>query len=350
MLEGPAEVRALRAGQWLADLFAYQRINKRFSAYSRKFVKQNGITRSQLLRATRIALREAWIVRKRPLAFTTLRFYALALGEISPEIVDEVEYWRRLHRVWGGRARSASDAKTLTRKLLASDRIPDLGYFVNGSWFDLSWKRSTRTQIVSKLRATDNVVVKSDFSERGNAVRIVSKTQFINETFLVRENSVVQRKISQHHIFEELLPGKEATIRMVTAFWADTAAPRLLSGLVKWDVLGPDVTTRLKFDIRTGVFVPPIIRGDWTHFPVSGSPLQSAEFNLPGFDAARDLVLGLHSKFPHYQLIGWDLGIDESGEPWIFEWNADHPAIFTAQAMNGAILAGGRASKGKTSR
>lgn len=342
MLEGPAEQRALWVGQWLADQFAYRRINKRFAAYTRSFVKANRVPGSELRRATLSAAREAFLVRKSPRAFTTLRFYALSFGQVTSGFIDEVEYWRRLHRSWGGKARAASDAKTLTRKLLSTEQLPDLGYFVNGSWFNLQWQRVSRAEIVRHLKDADEVVVKADFSERGNAVRVISRAAFLEPSFSVTKNSVVQDKISQHPLFGELMPGKEATVRLVTAYWPGSSSPKLLSGLAKWDVLGADITSRLKINVETGKFVPPLVKSDWTQ--VALPPLFQGRLDLaaPGFSQAKALILDLHKQFPHYQLIGWDLGIDEHERPWIFEWNADHPAIFTAQAMNGPILEAGR--------
>jgi len=342
LLEGPAEQRILRAGQWLADLFAYRRINKRFANFTRSYLAHNAITRSQLRRANLQALRESWLVRRRPLSFTTLRFYAIVLGELSSDTVDELEYWQTLHRKWGGRTRAASDAKTLTRKLLGSERIPDIGYFVNGSWFDTKWQPASPASLIQNLPEDEQVVLKADYSERGQAVQLLTRAQFLSPEMRLETDSVLQRKVQQHPFFSELRPESDATVRLVTAYWAKSDSPRVLYGLVKWDVLGFDHVSRIKVDTESGVLVPPLVRTDWKSQALPDQFNSESALLLPGFQASVDLVLGLHASFPHYQLIGWDLGIDRHAQPWIFEWNADHPAIFTGQVLNGPILAEGK--------
>ena len=174
MLEGPAERAILRAGQWCADFFAYRRINRKFAKFARSYIKHSNLTRKQVQSANLRAAKEALLVRRRPNAFSSLRFYALARQEDLGGFVDDVEYWRSYHRNWGGRTRSTTDAKTLSRKLIGSDALPDVGYFVSGRWFDINWKVVDLSELLSSYRQEAGFALKADFSERGKDVEILS--------------------------------------------------------------------------------------------------------------------------------------------------------------------------------
>ena len=338
MLEGPAEQAILKAGQWLADQFAYRRVSKKFSKFARDYIRNGDLTRNQVRLATRSALKEALLVRKSPHAFSSLRFFALRRSEPLADFVDAQEYWRTFHRLWGGPTRAVTDAKTLTRKLLGTAAIPDIGYFVGGRWFDKDWQITSLDVLVSRLPASQEVVLKADFSERGNAVEIMPASELLNPNRIMTANSVLQRKIEQHTFFSELSGGKGCTIRITTVFWPSESKPQLVAALVKWDVVGDQETSRVNLDVKTGAVVPPIFGPSWTRLALPDRLLSGRELVVPGFEAAIELVLELHSKSPHYQLIGWDLIVDAEQNPWIFEWNADHPAIFNLQSQNGPVL------------
>lgn len=46
-------------------------------------------------------------------------------------------------------------------------------------------------------------------------------------------------------------------------------------------------------------------------------------FEIPSYHKAIDTVKRLHYRLPFFNLIGWDVAIDEEGDPVIIEWNAN---------------------------
>lgn len=44
-------------------------------------------------------------------------------------------------------------------------------------------------------------------------------------------------------------------------------------------------------------------------------------FQIPSFDKVVSEVKVLHLRLPYFNLVGWDFGIDESGNPVMIEWN-----------------------------
>ena len=53
----------------------------------------------------------------------------------------------------------------------------------------------------------------------------------------------------------------------------------------------------------------------------SGTILEG--FELPSYSKAIETVKRLHYQLPFFNLIGWDIAIDEEGDPVVIEWNAD---------------------------
>lgn len=61
-------------------------------------------------------------------------------------------------------------------------------------------------------------------------------------------------------------------------------------------------------------------------------------FEVPGFQAAKELVMRLHERFGRFRLIGWDIAIDENDMPVLIEFNLKYPAIEFQQWNNGPFF------------
>lgn len=337
MLEGRAEQWILRAGQSLADQFAYRRINRDNWASISLFLKNNPLPLKPLLVAVLDSIQFAIFSLRSIRSTPGVLLYRLTRGVIEPDLVFPLIYWQKLHREWGGKARSTSDAKTLTKKLLDSDRIPDLGYFVNGNWFDKSWQQLPMQSLIGSFDVED-VVIKRDYSERGNHVLYMSVEEL--QTFPAESfgNFVIQRKIAQHRVFDDLAKGGRVTLRLLTAYPAKGAEVGVISGLVKYSEGGSHKDLiRVIIDLEKNRLLDYGFDGSWRKVSTK-NPLVGDENSIPGLDEAKALVVSLHERFPHFQLIGWDLGIDHNGRAWIFEWNADHPAVLHHQIAKGPIF------------
>ena len=338
MLEGKAEQTTLRRGGFIADQLGYLRINRELWGDCLSFAKENSITFSEFLAAFREAVSYSLKDPFSILSLPTFLLYRLTLGRLEPGLVSEITYWRHLHRAWGTRSKCVSDVKTLTRKLLNSDAIPDIGYNVNGHYYDKNWAQVEVTKLIEPLAET-LIVVKRDYSERGRHVKVMPASDLAAFNSNEFGDFVIQRKITQHEFFDQLGKGSSVTLRLLTAFPQGKSVPEVASGLVKSDA-DPKSNDfiRVVIDPSTDCFVGFGINSNWGRVPLDKLGLNSTQ-EIPGLKQAKKLVLELHSKFPHFQLIGWDIGIDQSGKPWIFEWNADHPGIVFHQSVLGPVLA-----------
>jgi len=338
MLEGKAEQTTLRWGGFIADQLGYLRINRELWRNCRSFAKENSVPASEFLTAVREAFRYSLKDPFSILSLPTFLLYRLTLGRLEPGLVSEITYWRHLHRVWGTKSRNVSDVKTITRRILDSDSIPDIGYNVNGHYFDKNWERVQVKELIDFM-GDSLIVVKRDYSERGRHVKVLPANEL--PAFNPKEfgNFVIQRKTNQHKFLNRIRNGSAVTLRLLTAFPEGKSNPTVISSLAKSDS-DPKSKEFLQIviDPNTDSFVGSGINAKWGKVPLENLGLTIHQ-EIPGLKEAKELVLGLHSKFPHFQLIGWDIGIDEIGKPWIFEWNADHPGIVFHQSVLGAVLA-----------
>jgi hypothetical protein len=338
MLAGRTESWITKAGQNLADQFAYGRINRQLTKEAARFIRSNkvpwGVAAYSLVKSLMFALTK----HKSLLVWPNLFLFHIVRGELLEEFVPQIRYWKHLHRSWGGASRVVSDVKTLTKKLIQSDRLPDLAYFVNGNWFDSTWRQVDDVFVSELIAQKGDVVVKRDYSERGYHVKFLSPEEFFAFDFEDFGDCVVQKRIRQHSSLENLAGGGTVTLRLVTAFPSASSGPRLVAGMIYFHQdVAEHRLLRIPIDLGTNRIRPNGIDGNMMLFASQDLGVTAGQ-ELHGLGEAKNLVLSLHSRFPHFQLVGWDLGIDEIGLPWLFEWNADHPAILHQQLFDGATL------------
>ena len=56
------------------------------------------------------------------------------------------------------------------------------------------------------------------------------------------------------------------------------------------------------------------------------------------YKKAVELVKQGHKRLPHYRFLGWDVTIDEAGEPVIIEYNINGPGVLYYQYANGSLF------------
>lgn len=336
MLEGRPEQIALASGKFIADRLAILRINHGLRKDIFNFVKQNKTPITTLFGLFKSAVAES-INRKHLSAWPTLLMCGLIYGSVISGWISATKYWTKFHRMWGGPTRSISDVKTLTLKLSQSHNISDIGYFVNNQFWDRNWNTSS-LQMIIDFATEIEYVVKRDYSERGKHVLVMSKNEISNFDFRSFGNCVIQRKIKQLPLLTKLSGGTTVTIRVLSILDRHSNRATVASAHMKFDA--PNSKSRRNFTIPLEL--------DSYRTRSYGYSEKYKKYDLPKeflsenkqflwLKAAFDLAIETHSHFPHFQVIGWDIGIDEDAKPWIFEWNADHPALIRAQGFYGSI-------------
>ena len=103
------------------------------------------------------------------------------------------------------------DAKTIARRILGTECIPDIAYCINGFWLDREHRHLDASKLNDHLFSdADAVFVKIDGPAQGKGVRKVTRAEFDHEQLSRLGNFVVQPTIEQHPIFNQFTPDSVA--------------------------------------------------------------------------------------------------------------------------------------------
>lgn len=235
------------------------------------------------------------------------------------------------------------NARTLQRRLIGSDVIPDVAHFVSGEWRGPEGELWDRASVAARLFGNQaEICVKTEQSSKGRGVRLLDRESFRLEEVEALGPLVAQRVIRQSEALEAIFPGAVTTIRVTTAKLPGARPVMLFSNLRMGRGAARKVTLgSLKVPIVDGSgSVGPIASdSDWRQYrahPDTGFRFEGA--TIPGFAQLRDDCLALHDRLPQFGLVGWDVTIDRDGHMQLLELNTGHPGIKFAEATVGPCL------------
>ena len=275
-----------------------------------------------------------------------LRVYALYQGRFVEGWIPDDYYSMQVLPSLYQPHKPFQHKRTLSKRLFDSDAFPDLAYCVNGKWFTQDYESIEGKELLDHIFGeTTEVYLKSEDSGRGNGVQRIGRNDFSRLTELPDANYVVQRPVVQHELFDEIYPRATATLRITTSFFQGEP-PRYRASYLR---LGYSATTHVQSDksLRCtvtddeGSLADEALDESWLphpRHPDSGFVFEGSQ--IPCFKDARDLCLQLHAKLPHDPIVGWDIGVTQSGKIEIMEWNSGHTDIKFSEATVGPIFAG----------
>lgn len=140
---------------------------------------------------------------------------------------------------------------------------------------------------------------------------------------------IIQRAVRQHKDLARFNESSLNTIRLVTLVFHDKTY--ILSTILRVGGKGSHVDNVSKGGYQC------TLRPDgdgrleplaWTHRDGQGKLVETNDEGLrfgdcivPNFDKIRNTVIDLATRMPHLKLIGWDIALDEEGEPVLIEFN-----------------------------
>ncbi|ADV48459.1 hypothetical protein Celal_1142 [Cellulophaga algicola DSM 14237] len=231
--------------------------------------------------------------------------------------------------------------KPLTNRLFQHEISPDLGYYINGVWFDSNYKTIQKENIGKLLFSqTDKIIYKLDQSFQGKGIHVFHKKDF-NPTLIAKlGNGVIQRFIQQHEFFNAFTPDSVATIRLTTVIDNDAKislrAAYLRLGRNKNKYVTTNEHIRIPIDMKNGTLDALGYLPNWhqiLHHPDTQEQFEAKQ--IPNFKACKDLVLNLHQNMPMVRAIGWDLCVDAQNTPIVMEWNGYSNDIKFSEASQG---------------
>lgn len=235
--------------------------------------------------------------------------------------------------------------KTLARRILATDLLPDVASCVRGCWLDRDGAPLTPEQIETLLFAEDDeIIAKVDHSGRGSDVLRVTRDRFDRAAIERLGDVAIQRVVRPSRFFDDFVRGPLATIRIATAKGVGEPArycgAYLRFGRTGEPILAAEQAIRVPVLDREGTLGDDGALPGWercTTHPDSGASFANRQ--IPAFAEAVTACLALHDGAPHQLLVGWDVAIDETDRPQLLEWNTVHPNIKFLEASTGPHFA-----------
>lgn len=270
-----------------------------------------------------------------------LKLYTAFRGEFLEGWIPDNYLGRVVCPAINGNYRDIGRLKTLSRRILQAEALPDLAYCIKGNWISVAGEPLDISQIKTYLFDQYPVVfLKKDYSLQGNGVVKLDSEKFSEFDFKSAGDFVIQAPIRQHAFFEEISPGSVATLRITTVKLAGNPAVNRLTtlrvGRLGMDYIYSSACIRVPVFPQTGTFYSHAISPDWTVLDVHPDTQVPFEGRvIPEFAKAVRLCEQLHDRFAHFELIGWDVSIEQSGEVKIMEWNTDEPGIVFSEASIG---------------
>lgn len=234
--------------------------------------------------------------------------------------------------------------KTFTNRVLKTDLLPDLAYYINGLFYNPEFDVVAWPDLQKRLtKEYTNVFVKGDGAGQGRLVHKLKTVDLDQGTFERIGNSVTQSPVRQHPFFNAFITDSVATLRILTVVTPEGGVERRASHLRVGRIGGQWV------DYKSQIRVPVSAEGemdsygyalDWqrwdqhpdTHVAFAGK-------HIPKFDEAVAACIRFHQMVPHFRIVGWDIAIDDSERVRLLEWNAALPAIKFSEATIGPCFA-----------
>jgi hypothetical protein len=187
--------------------------------------------------------------------------------------------------------------------------------------------------------------VKQAFGWGGKHVTIQPASEFEPEHLKKGHTYVIQPFIKQYKPLSDLYPDSVNTFR-VTTFLKRDGTVEVLFVILRFGVDGNQVDNLssggqcIRMDL-TGK--PSAMAYDEYCIPAGerhkNTGFRFADLDIPMFPEIIERCRTGHQQHPHVRLIGWDVCVNEQGEPKLIEWNTFRPTFTLEDAMFGPFLA-----------
>lgn len=241
--------------------------------------------------------------------------------------------------------------KNFFDKFLGKEHLPQtLCHKFNGHFYDADWNYYDRHNlsdlaelIAEKAGGNSFVVKETKDSCAGEGVKIFdfSNSQDIID-FLLNDSRVeyiIQKTIIQHPFFSQFNKSSVNILRIIS--WKHDGIVDVLSVSVRFGIDGSftDVAFVDGQEIVNvvGVDNKGKINNRWIGFGGNSKAISLGVKEIPNFSETLRVVREAHLKLQPFNLIGWDVTIDDKDNPIIIEYNVKRPGTILYQFANGPL-------------
>lgn len=206
---------------------------------------------------------------------------------------------------------------------------------MNGYYY-FEGKPVSEDEAISLCSDLNQVIIKPSKESKGKGVQLFSsqdgitsiKGKTVRQLFLeYGKDFLIQDRVKQHKDMAALNPTSVNTIRVlsyrsgmeVLIIYSVVRIGR--SGAVIDNQCAGGISTTVGKDGRLGKFAFCGYAADGIEKTDTGVLLDGYE--LPSYDKAIEMVKRLHLKLPFFNIVGWDVAIQENGEPVLIEFNTN---------------------------
>ena len=239
----------------------------------------------------------------------------------------------------------AYNDKNMTDVTLPHTRQPKIYLKNMGGYYYVDGKPVTEEEALSVCADLGEVIIKPSLTGRGKGVRKIvienGMTNFKNLSLKdvfgeYKADFLVQKVIRQHQDMSALNPSSINTIRIVSyrngmdVHVVYTVIRIGRSGMSVDNESAGGISAIIHPDGRIGKYAYGAPGVDKVEVTDSGVLLDG--YKVPSFEKAKELVRMSHLQLPYFNLIGWDIAIEEDGSPIMIELNLN-PDL--SQSANG---------------
>lgn len=231
---------------------------------------------------------------------------------------------------------AAYDDKNIYDLILAGENLVHTFLKNMNGYYYYEGKPVSEEEAIKLCQNLDNVIIKPSMELQGNGVKMLSvkngKTNVddktIGEVFKqYKHNFLIQERVKQHKDIAALNPSSVNTMRIlsyrsgmeVLIVYSVIRIGR--GGQVIDNQCAGGISTTITKDGKLGKAAFGGYSEDDVRVTDSGITLDG--YQLPSYDKAIEFVKRLHMKLPYFNIIGWDVSIEENGEPILIEYNTD---------------------------
>lgn len=239
-----------------------------------------------------------------------------------------------------------SQFRSLNALLVGAPEFPDLAAQINGMVIGRDGRTVGQGELTDLLfGTTDRIVFKSDSTQSGLGLAVLDRASFDPAVVGRLGAGVFQSFVDQHPEFRRIGNSPAVTTLRLTTATDGRGKPSLRAAFLcigratdQHIRAGTDVLVPV--DPATGEMSPVGYVPDWQRVDRHpDSNVAFAGFQLPEWDACRDVALRYHARLPFVRCIGWDVTVDQAGAVRILEWNGGHTGIKTTEATQGPCFA-----------
>jgi hypothetical protein len=238
------------------------------------------------------------------------------------------------------------DNKAYYPLLFADVNMPrTIALRLNGCWLDSKYTLLSLNEVLESCLQEKKIVIKfCRYSSGGNGVIFKNNIQRneLKQFFLsTNVDVVIQEVVEQHPELSKLHAASVNTIRIMTLLWNNEVI--ILSSVLRMGIGSAVVDNASTGGIVCGIKSNGELKNvafDKNGYCYNHHP-QGASFDkivIPNYNAVKQFVKKLQSRFPYCRMISWDIAIDPNGQPILIEPNLSNGELDFHQFCNGSIF------------